>query len=351
LPALSYNSKTSHLLNTLMPVRIFPAPVFLAFLLGLSPGPTLCAKNLYRWVDEHGNTFFADQISPEYSRYQRELLNRQGRIIKITEKAKNKEQLELENRLAELRKEEEKLISLQKIHDNALLSTFRNKEDIAKALQEKMDVFATQKRVIEGSLKHLREQLEKQQKLAAAFERNGQKAPQRILDNISSIEQQIQQNNTAVSANLDKQRLVENEYNADMERFLFLTQSVKRATQQTQIPSIKQANSLGLFYCENDHQCNKAWEISRTFINLHSTTLPDVYNDKLIMNRPPAKDSDISLSLSRIAITDNDYQLFLDIHCHDSISGRELCASPAVKDIRFAFRPYINEALSRPTQQ
>ena len=102
-----------------------------------------------------------------------------------------------------------------------------------------------------------------------------------------------------------------------------------------------------MFYCENDHQCKKAWEIGRIFVNLHSTTEADVYNEKLIMNRPPPKDSDISLSLSKLTINDDDYQLFLDIRCRDSLAGKELCASQKVKDIRSSFRTYINDALSR----
>ncbi|MDD5125186.1 MAG: hypothetical protein PHT85_11420, partial [Methylovulum sp.] len=75
-----------------------------------------------------------------------------------------------------------------------------------------------------------------------------------------------------------------------------------------------------------------------------------VYNEKLIMNRPPAVDTDISLTLSRIAITENDYQLFLDIHCHNSVVGEQLCASQKIRELRESFRSYVNNVLSRTTQ-
>ncbi|MDP3905281.1 MAG: hypothetical protein Q8Q40_15095, partial [Methylococcaceae bacterium] len=78
---------------------------------------------------------------------------------------------------------------------------------------------------------------------------------------------------------------------------------------------------------------------------------PDVFNDKLIMNRPPAIDTDLSLSLSKIPVNDDEYQLFLDIRCRDSLPGKDLCASQRIKDIRSAFRPYVNDALSRAAQQ
>jgi len=334
-----------------MQIRIFRITIVLSCFLCLFGSQTVFAKRMYRLVDQYGNTLFSDQVPPEQAKDHRELLSPSGRIIEVTEKAKSKEQQELEKHLAELRQEEEKLIARQKINDNALLTTFHSKEELYTALKIKMQAFDNQKKVLDGNLKNMTKQLQDQQKQAATFERNGEKVPKKLLDDIKATQQQIQRINAALVANADRQMLVRNEYNADIERYLFLTQAVKKTVPQTTLPSIKQANALGLFYCENDHQCNKAWEIARTFVNLYSTTKPDVYNDKLIMNRPPAKDTDISLSLSRIAITDNDYQLFLDIHCQDSSIGEELCSSQKIKDLRFSFRSFVNEALSRATQQ
>jgi hypothetical protein len=115
--------------------------------------------------------------------------------------------------------------------------------------------------------------------------------------------------------------------------------------------SLKEANELGLFFCENDKQCNKVWELARDFINKYSTTPPDIYNDKLIMNRAPATDNDMSLSLSKITIDNDNYELFLDIRCRESVAGKELCAGEKARAIRSAFRPYINEALARASGQ
>jgi hypothetical protein len=334
-----------------MQIRIFRAVIFLACLLCLFGSQTVFAKKMYRWVDDHGNTFFSDLVPPGQSQYRRDSLSKTGRVIEVTEKAKTKEQMEQENRLEALRKEQEKLIASQKLHDMALLSTFHSKEDLLTALKVKLQVLDTQKRILEGNLTRFTEQLKNQQKQAAIFERDAQKVPEKILADIRSSKEQIQQSHSAIKEYTDTYNQIKNEYTADIERFEFLTQSVKKSAPNFKIPSIKEANELGLFYCENDHKCNKAWEIARTFVNFHSTTLPDIYNDKLIMNRPPGNDSDLSLSVSKIAINDNDYQLFLDIRCRESSQGKELCASQKVKDIRSAFRPFINNALFRAAQQ
>lgn len=311
---------------------------------------TAWAKLMYRMEDEQGRVIYSDKIAPDKAKYQRELLNKKGRPIETTEKARSKEQQALENRLMALRQAQEKIIARQKIHDDALLSTYHSTDDISAVLTEQMQAFESQQAALGNSLKNATKQLSNALKVAAGFERNGQEVPKVNLDSIKAAQQQIEQIKTAIQANVDKQELVRDEYHADIERYLFLTQSVKKPSSDLTIPNIKEANALGLFYCENDHQCNKAWEIARTFVNQHSTTLPDVFNDRLIMNRPPSKDTDISLSISRIEITDNDYELFLDIHCHESMPGQQLCASQKIRDIRSSFRPYVNDALSGASQ-
>lgn len=333
-----------------MLVRVFRATIVLSCLLCLLNSQSTHAKRMYRLIDQYGNTLFSDQVPPEQSQNRRDLLSPSARILETTEKAKTKEQLDLENRLAELRQEEEKLIARQKLHDNALLKTYSTKEDLYTALKAKMQLYDDQRKIIQGHLKDANNELENDQKAAARYERSGLKLPQKLIDDMKASQIKIQNLHAAARANDDKQHHVKNEFLADIERYLFLTQSIKKPSEQTNIPSIKQANALGLFHCDNDHQCNKAWEIARDFVNRHSTTIPDVYNDKLIMNRPPATDTDISLSLSRIAISDDDYELFLDIHCHNSSIGEELCSSQRVKDLRSSFRAYVNDTLSRSAQ-
>ena len=330
-----------------MQIRIFRTTLLLVCLLCLFESQSVFAKKMYRWVDEHGDTYFSDQVPPEQAQHSRASLSKTGRILEVTEKAKSKEQLEQEKRLEELRKEQEKLIANQKIHDKALLSTFRSKEDMLLAIQTKTEIIDKQKNIIEGNLNRFTEQLTKQQKEAAVFERNAQPVPKKLLDEIMLTQNRIEQTQSALRRHIEKHNQIKKVDEADITRFLFLTQSIRDQAPMAKIPSIKEANELGLFYCENDHQCKKAWESGRIFVNFYSTTEADVYNEKLIMNRPPPKDSDISLSLSKLAINDDDYQLFLDIRCRESLTGKELCASQKVKDIRSSFRTYINDTLSR----
>ncbi len=305
------------------------------------------AQTLYRLEDNKGQTTYTDQITPEKTNYNHEVLNSKGRPIEASKmETKTPEQLLLEHRLEALRKEESKLIAKQKIHDDALLGTYHSKGEVLAALNTRMEAFENQKRSLEDSLKNTKEELKGYIKSAANFEKTGQKTPQIVLDNIKHSQLEIESLKKAIITNDDKQQLTKEEYQSDIQRYEFLTEMSQKKPESISIPSIKDANSLGLFYCDNDNQCAKAWIIARDFINTYSTTEANVFNDKLIMNRPPTKENDISLSLSRIAVTENDYLLFLDILCHKSSVGKAICEGDKVKAIRSAFRPYVNDALA-----
>jgi hypothetical protein len=325
-------------------------PVFFTCLCCLISNQGAMAKT-YRLMDDQGNVKFSDQIHPEDNKYRHDVLSKDARILKVIEKAKNKEQMAQDRRLAQLRKEQDKLIANQRIHDKALLSTYQSKDDLITALNSKLKTLETERKVTENNVAELTTLLAWQQKQAALLERNGEKVPQKSLTEMQDTQDQIKKSQHTILANADKKQQIETEYRADIDRFLYLTETTTDETPSNKIASIIEANKLGLFYCNNDHQCNKAWDIGHNFVTFYSTTKPDIYNDKLIMNRPPATDYDLSLSLSKIALNEADYQLFLDIRCRDSSQGRELCASQRVSMLRSSFRPYINNALSRAAQQ
>ncbi|MGZ4979785.1 MAG: hypothetical protein ACXV8O_21865, partial [Methylobacter sp.] len=114
-----------------------------------------------------------------------------------------------------------------------------------------------------------------------------------------------------------------------------------------QTAQTKAADEIGLYACETDALCAKAWTAAHDFIKANATTPIDTDTDKLIMGRAPATDSDLSLSVSKIEDENKKPQLFLDIHCRESSLGTELCASQKVRDIRSAFRPFIEAAAGK----
>jgi predicted acylesterase/phospholipase RssA len=104
-----------------------------------------------RWLDEQGDIYFSDQVPLGHIQYSRATSSQTGRVQEVvTEQAQSKEQIEQESRLQELRRQQEKIIASQKVHDKALLSSYHSKEGMLLAIQSKMEVFDKQKDILKG---------------------------------------------------------------------------------------------------------------------------------------------------------------------------------------------------------
>ncbi len=304
------------------------------------------AKKMYRWVDGQGRVFFSDQVPQDQIKHKRESLNKSARVVDIMEEAKTKEQIELEKRLKILRMQQEKIIAKQKSNDKVLLSTFRNVDDMKMALRGKLAALDAQRKVAEGNLLRLQIQLQQQQKKAASYERNGQKVPKTLLTKIAASKEQIDAAKIEIHRHIEKRVAIKKDFEMDIARFSFLTQSRSEAGRlSNRSAEHKAAKELGLFICENAEQCEKAWNIARHFVDIHSTTGVDIDTDKLVMRATPVIDSDLSLSISRLKLNKHRQQIFLDIRCRKSSLGMELCISPKVKAIRSSFSQFIQSGL------
>lgn len=328
-----------------MKTPIFSATFFLSCALFSFSGQVVANAKVYKLVDEAGKTSFSDQVSPDKAKYRRETLSKQGTVLDITEQEKTKEQQEQEEKLNMLRKKQDRVIKSQKAHDDALLRSYHSKEEILAELKEKTLAIEAQKKIIEFEIVQQLERLDVKQKSAATFERNAKPVPPNLIAEIKAIQDEIEESKVNIEKNIAVQKKLADEYDTNIKRFLMLTQS-EETTPKNNAPSIEEADALGLFYCENDHQCKQAWEIAHSFVDTYSSTRPDINTETLIMHALPTKDSDFSLSIAKIASKDNEDQLFLDIHCRESSLGKELCASPKIQALRSSFRPYVNERLN-----
>ncbi|MCK9608753.1 MAG: DUF4124 domain-containing protein [Methylomonas sp.] len=304
------------------------------------------AKKMYRWVDENGRVFFSDLVPPDQIQHKRETMNENARVLDVVEKAKTPEQLAQQKRLDALRKEQDKIIAKQAADDKVLLSTYRSLEDMNKALENKLALMDGEKKMIEGNRLRMEQQLLQQQLQAANLERNAKKVPEKLLKEIASTRQQIEQNVQEMARHESNRQSVEKEFRADIARFEFLTQPYNtNQKNQPQLATDNPVNELGLFTCLDAGQCDKAWKIATEFVYNFATTGRDVENEKLVMTAAPFNDDDLSLSVSRLE-KGGIQQIFLDMRCKDSNMGRELCSSDKARAIRRGFTTYIQLQLA-----
>jgi len=301
----------------------------------------------YRWVDSKGKIFYSDNVPPNKSKLERQVLSDTGRVLGVVQAAKTKEQIALEKRLRILREEQEKIIAKQKSNDKVLLSTFRNIDDLRMTLNGKLQAVDAQKRVHERTLENLKEDLTIARKKAANAERSGKKVPKKILEEMTSIEEKINLAYADISQTQLTKKAIQKKFDNDIERFLFFTKASNVSVQElsNEIAEIKAANTLGLYNCKDKKSCKKAWEVAKQFVIKNSTTPINFNTDSLIMGSDPQNFTDISLSASKSTRTNNKVSIFLDIRCHKSTLGQEFCLSEKVENIRLEFRPYIENTL------
>ena len=305
------------------------------------------AKKMYRWMDEHGNVRYSDQVPPDQVKHRRESLNDNARVLETVEKEKTKAQRELEKRLLILRKQQDDIIAKQKSHDKVLLSTFRTIDDMELAFKGKMLALDSQRKIFQGNLKRLEQQLEQHQKRAAQYERDGKKVTPGLLAKITDVKEQISQSNIDLSRQFEKKKKTGAQFEADIVRFAFLTQSdAESKVLSRKTAENKAENELGLFICETDAQCDRAWLAAKQFVYNNSTTDLDIETGSLIMSMTPYSDTDLSLSVSKMNVGNNKKQIFLDIRCRNTSLGVELCRGEKAKKIRYSFSGYIKSALT-----
>jgi chromosome segregation ATPase len=305
---------------------------------------------LYRWENEQGKVIYSDQVPPEEAKFKKEALSKSAKVTAVIEGAKSKEQWELEKRLEGLRKEQEKIIAKQKSDDKVLLTTYHREDDIRSAQKKALLAIDGQQKLAEGNLLRLEQQLKAHQQEAAKLERRGATVPQDIIDKISETKRQLSEARGEVERLVQKKADVSKEFEANIARYNFLTHSdVAVDKLSAESAELKAADELGLVICVSMDQCARLWQKAREYVQKYSTTPIDVDNDKLIMTGDPRSSEDMSLSVSRMERQGRPTQIFLDIRCHKSSLGEELCASSKVKGIRTAFRPYI-ESDSTPPQ-
>ena len=305
------------------------------------------AKNMYRWVDEHGNVRYSDQLPPDQVKHRRESLNDNARVVETVEKEKTKAQRELEKRLLILRKQQDDIIAKQKSHDKVLLSTFRTIDDMEMAFKGKMLALDGQRKMFQGNLNRLEQQLEQHQKRAAQYDRDGKRVTPGLLAKITDVKEQISLSYIDISKQFEKKKKVGAQFEADIIRFSFLTQSdTESKVLSRKTAENKAENELGLFICETEAQCDKAWLAAKQFVYSYSTTDLDIETDTLIMSMTPYRDTDLSLSVSKMDVDNDRKQIFLDIRCRNSSFGTELCKGEKAKKIIYSFSDYIKSALT-----
>ncbi len=314
-------------------------------LIGLCSISNSTHARLLHWVDDKGNDHYADRVAPKHSKYKREILNNHGRIKEVLDAAKTKEQIEQDNLLRKLRKENEKLIAKQRNRDRVLLTTYHGEEDIYYALNNKLQAIDAQQKIAQGNLQRLENQLETMQKIAAEHERNGRKVPKSLRKNLKEMDKHINKIFLNITQKIRTKFRINKLYEEDIERFRYLTKKTEQVIGKS-AKNLAQMHLPGVMVCTNEIECYMAWKLAYTYVRNYSTTGMQLKTNKLILANDAENNDDLSLSVSRLVSAKGKTQLFLDVRCKENSMGAELCASDRIHEMKTTFRPFIESGIS-----
>ena len=185
-----------------------------SLLLGLLLPAVASAVELYRYTDERGTTVLSRQgVPPEHIGRGYQVLNEQGRVIRVIPPAPTAEEL----RRMQLEK-------AQALSDVQLLRLYSTPEDVERARQRKLAELDGLIGVARGNLQSVRNQQANLQSQAAEHERAGREVPAHLL---AQIDNQVAEQ-ARLKSDIERYQALREQSNAnfdaDLERLKQLTE-------------------------------------------------------------------------------------------------------------------------------
>lgn len=185
--------------------------------------PVASAGTLYKWVDDEGNIHYSDQVPPEQAKQGREVLNQSGRTVDKVERSKTAEELAEEKRLAKIAEEKHRLEEQQKAEDRMLLLTFQSVANIETSRDTKIQTIENAIQIARSRLKAHEEKLDNMRSSAADFERAGKPVPASLVEDMATVQRQMEDTRKYIEAKKDEQAQIRLQFAQHIRRYKELT--------------------------------------------------------------------------------------------------------------------------------
>jgi len=191
-----------------------------------SVSASVLAANSYRYRDNDGNTHIGYSIPPEFIPNGYEIRNDRGWVIEVVPPKAELDKQMAEN-LAEVQKR--RAFVLQREKDKMLLRHYSSAEDIERVRDRKLEEFNNFVAIQNGNIRAYKKRISELQTRAANIERAGRRIPNKILDNLKTLEKNIHDSETMIDAKLEEKAKVAAAFDKDIWRILELTGEAKAA--------------------------------------------------------------------------------------------------------------------------
>lgn len=195
------------------------APFVVGFCLMISSS---VYAELYRWVDEHGQVQYSDQVPTQDAQSDKQVISESGRVVKTLEGQKTPEEIEEERRLKAIAEKREREERRKRAHDLALLASFSSVDDMHKARDERVSMVEQSIALSEKRLSKKQAELDRLEKVKQGFIDREQSVPGWTMKNSSKLEDQMDSIQSYIEMKLIEKQQIQKKFDADIARFLEL---------------------------------------------------------------------------------------------------------------------------------
>lgn len=175
------------------------------------------------WKNDEGVRECGNSVPPQYVQKGHQELSSQGVTVHRVVRAKTPEELERERaeteRLAMEKSEADRAAHEQGARDRVLLHTFTTEEDLILTRDGKLDALDSRIKHVDQIIDKLNESLEKLQTKAANLERNGKPVPEKLREDIATVEQRIADNRATIDRRHAEKKELTAKFDADLSRY------------------------------------------------------------------------------------------------------------------------------------
>lgn len=180
---------------------------------------------LYRWVDQHGQVQYSDQIPSKDAKVDKQVINESGRVVKTLEGQKTPEEIEEERRLKAIADKREREERQKRARDMAILATFSSVDDMHKARDERINMVEQSIALSEKRLSKKQAELDRIEKVKQGFIDRKQNVPEWTHKNSAKIEDQMDTIQSYIQTKLVEKQQIQKKFDADIARYRELTGS------------------------------------------------------------------------------------------------------------------------------
>lgn len=195
--------------------------IFIA-ILALAGSAALADANSkhYKVVDEDGTIFYGDSVPPEYTDYEKEVVNDHAVTIERIEGRKSEEELAAERAAEERRVQEQ----LRLRADKALLATYLTVDEIRMHRDRRIELFQAQSRVTELYLRNLQRRLEKLEREASRYapyssDPDAEMVEPDLVSEINETKATIERHNQNLQKFQSEEQVILARFEGDIDRF------------------------------------------------------------------------------------------------------------------------------------